>query len=138
MSSPVVNRRRCVSLWEGSRTGTTASHKGVAAHERRRYVGQTEDRLNQEPDPDPSSVHDETSFLAFVAELARDKVRASKMNAVESDAPRGWQNQTIAAFLESAVAWAEDSNFGRRQGLPDDASPWRRFAVFLYCGKIYE
>jgi len=37
----------------------------------------------------------------------------------------------------STDAWAKDSEFGIRQGLKD-ASPWRKFAAFLYCGKIYE
>ena len=50
----------------------------------------------------------------------------------------GWQNATIDQFLQAAVAWAEDSDFGRRQELVPDASPWRRLAVFLYAGKIYE
>ena len=43
----------------------------------------------------------------------------------------------IAEALEAAQAWAEDSNFGESQGLKE-ASPWKKFAVFLYCGKIYE
>jgi hypothetical protein len=46
-------------------------------------------------------------------------------------------NHTIADFLDAAVSWAEDSSFGAQQGLID-AAPWKRFAVFLYCGKIYE
>lgn len=94
--------------------------------------------MSNEPDPNPESVHDEASFLAFVAELARDRKVASEMASQPFDAPRGWQNGTIEGFLEGAVAWAEASDFGRAQGLTDDASPWRRFAVFLYCGKIYE
>ena len=52
--------------------------------------------------------------------------------------PRGWQNLTIEDFLEAALAWAEASNFGRSQGVDDSANPWRRLAIFLYCGKIYE
>jgi hypothetical protein len=53
-------------------------------------------------------------------------------------APRGWQNATIEQFLESAARWAEDSQFGRRQDLGQGTSVRRRFAVFLYAGKIYE
>jgi hypothetical protein len=34
-------------------------------------------------------------------------------------------------------AYARDSRFGESQGL-DIANPWRVFATFLYCGKIYE
>jgi hypothetical protein len=60
------------------------------------------------------------------------------MEAGPWDAPRSWQNDTIEHFLESALAWAQDSNFGRSQGLSEDVNAWRRFAVFLFCGKIYE
>jgi len=89
-------------------------------------------------DPNPEAVHDETSFLAFVAELAADRRLASQIQNGPYDAPRGWQNDNVEAFLEGALAWAEASRFGRTQGLPDDANVWRRVAVFLYCGKIYE
>ena len=78
------------------------------------------------------------SFLEFVRKLRTDKVE-------EVDQPtdafgrgvNGWENHTIEAFLEAAIAWAEDSHFGVTQGLKD-ASTWRKFATFLYCGKIYE
>jgi hypothetical protein len=50
----------------------------------------------------------------------------------------GWQNGTIEQFLEAALSWAEDTGFGRTQGLADNVVPWRRLAVFLYTGKIYE
>jgi hypothetical protein len=90
-----------------------------------------------EVDLDPKLVCDEVTFLAFVQALAQDCRLASEVDEGEHGAPRGWQNESIDSFLDAAVAWAHDSNFGRRQGLPED-SPWRRFAVFLYCGKIYE
>jgi hypothetical protein len=87
-------------------------------------------------------VADQASFVAFVRALAQDRVSAAQAEAKSlaladgADAGR-WQNTSIEAFLEAAVAWAEDSNFGATQGLAT-ASPWRMFAVFLYCGKIYE
>lgn len=71
-------------------------------------------------------VVDEHSFLAFVQALSADRRQA-----------RDWQNDSIEDFLDSAHAWAEASAMGASQGLAD-ASPWKRFAVFLYCGKIYE
>ena len=88
------------------------------------------------------SVSDEKSFLAFVAALQRDRelaVAAERASPAAEFGPDrgGWENVTIESFLEAARAWAEDSEFGARQGLKD-ASPWKRFAVFLYCGKIYE
>jgi hypothetical protein len=73
------------------------------------------------------AVNDEATFLAFVRALAADR---------QQDAD-GWENDSIEGFLESASSWAEDSNFGSRQGL-SASSLWKKFAVFLYCGKIYE
>jgi hypothetical protein len=73
------------------------------------------------------TVNDELTFLAFVRALAIDR---------RSDAEH-WENQSIESFLESACAWAEDSDFGSKQGL-SAASPWRKLATLLYCGKIYE
>lgn len=49
----------------------------------------------------------------------------------------GWENHSIEDYLKGALAWAEDSEMGASQGLAE-ASPWKRFATFLYCGKIYE
>ena len=72
------------------------------------------------------AVSDRDSFLAFVKALIADR-----------QSGQGWENDSIEQFLDAAAAWAEDSQFGDRQGLKD-ASPWKRFAVFLYCGKIYE
>jgi hypothetical protein len=72
-------------------------------------------------------VTDEATFLAFVQALAADR---------RGDAEH-WANGTIEDFLDAASAWAEDSEFGLKQGL-SSASPWRKFATFLYCGKIYE
>jgi len=53
------------------------------------------------------------------------------------DGSAAWENTTIESFLEAAAAWARDSQFGQTQGLKT-ANPWRVFATFLYCGKIYE
>jgi hypothetical protein len=94
--------------------------------------------MTKESGPNPDSVHDEKSFLAFVTDLAEDRRLASQMNDGPYGASRGWQNDTIVDFLESALAWAQDSNFGRTQGLTDETNAWKRLAVFLYCGKIYE
>lgn len=94
-----------------------------------------------ETNPDPNTVSDEMSFLVFVRMLEADRRLAAALEEIQSgkdDASEGWQNGTIEQFLESAVAWAHDSDFGRHQGLGDDVSAWRRFAAFLYAGKIYE
>jgi hypothetical protein len=72
-------------------------------------------------------VTDEATFLAFVQALIVDR---------RGDAEH-WENESIEDFLEAASAWAEDSAFGSQQGL-SLASPWRKFATFLFLGKIYE
>jgi hypothetical protein len=77
---------------------------------------------NQDP-LDPKSVHDEASFLAFVSALAEDRRLASQEDAGPHDTPRGWYNHSIEDFLEASLSWAEDSELGRRQGLPEKSSP---------------
>jgi len=89
-----------------------------------------------------AAVADQSSFLAFARALNADREHAAK---IESDpsAVSGerkvetWQNVTIESFLGAAIAWAEDSRFGASQGLKHD-NPWKKFAVFLQCGKMYE
>ena len=71
-------------------------------------------------------VMDEKTFLAFAHALAADKRAGSD-----------WENTNLETFLEAAIAWAEGSEFGTRQGL-SSSNPWAQFATFLYCGKIYE
>ena len=86
-------------------------------------------------------VEDEISFLDFVRALQVDKEDEQRK---ENDNPsnpynhgwNGWENSTIEGFLESAVAWAQDSDFGR--AIEPNANQWKRFALFLYGGKIYE
>jgi len=75
-------------------------------------------------------VHDDQTFLRFARALMADKTAHSSESTE-------WQNDTVEGFLESAIAWAEDSDFGIGQGL-QPSNPWQQFAVFLYCGKIYE
>ena len=88
------------------------------------------------------AVCDEKSFLDFVNALIADRERAieaEKQNPSSLYGPDagGWENVSIEPFLEAAVAWAEDSNFGLNQGLAA-SNPWHRFAAFLYAGKIHE
>mgnify|MGYP003141281635 CR=1 FL=1 len=86
-------------------------------------------------------VIDEASFLEFARALQADKAdedRSEKKNPSNpySHGCNGWQNTTIEGFLESAAAWAEDCAFG--EALEPNANPWKKFALFLYGGKIYE
>ncbi len=86
-------------------------------------------------------VEDQESFLKFVKALKADK---EDEVAKESKKPlnpynhgwNGWENSTIEGFLESAVAWAEDSDFGKK--IENTNNLWKNFALFLYGGKIYE
>ena len=87
-------------------------------------------------------VVDRRSFLAFARALALDRAAATQTPGTGSASTYGpdaggWESASIESFLEAAVAWAEDSDFGANQGLAG-ASPWKQFAVFLYAGKIYE
>ncbi|WP_148715913.1 hypothetical protein [Chitinolyticbacter meiyuanensis] len=77
------------------------------------------------------AVTDEASFLAFVAALHADRL------VQEQGENTGWQAQGIAAFLEAALTWGETTQLGRTQGLRD-ASPWKRCAMLLYSGKVYD
>lgn len=79
------------------------------------------------------------SFLEFVDSLVADRIASGGDSSATlgHGATAAWENTTIESFLESAAAWARDSQFGQAQGL-GTANPWRVFATFLYCGKIYE
>ena len=87
-------------------------------------------------------VQDEKSFLAFARALAADFERSAAQERERPSPPHApaaesSENVRVDSFLAAAVAWAEDSGMGQRQGLPGGPS-WRAFAEFLYCGKIYE
>ena len=88
------------------------------------------------------AVKDQTTFLVFARLLLADREAAANQHPkfpsiMEGPAAGGWENVFIETFLEAAIAWAEDSNFGVNQGLSPE-NPWGQFASFLYCGKIYE
>lgn len=83
-------------------------------------------------------VKDEKSFLDFAKALMKDREAHEGKPVDEVGFAGDWANNDIAGFLESAVAWAEDSDFGIRQDSDLQTNKWKQFAVFLYCGKIYE
>ena len=94
-----------------------------------------------------ADVEDEESFIRFAKALIADRENAAKL---ESTSPTpgtgpdagGWENRTIEDYLDGAVAWAENSDFGRRMAFPEfemkEASEWKRFAAFLFAGKVHE
>jgi hypothetical protein len=83
-------------------------------------------------------VVDAASFLRFVRALIEDRV-AEKGRPVDAfgRGERGWENHTIEDFLGAAVAWGDATGMGESQGFKD-TSPWKRVAMFLHCGKVYE
>jgi len=88
------------------------------------------------------NVNSSETLLSFVRLLAQDKEDETTKESISPSSPygagaNGWENATIEAFLSAASAWAEATNFGLTQGL-SPSNPWKQFAVFLYCGKIYE
>jgi uncharacterized protein YifN (PemK superfamily) len=88
----------------------------------------------------PDNVKDFNSFIAFVGWLASDRADEVQKERLTPSHPVGlganrWENSTIEAFLEAAVACAIDNR--NRSGHPPEPS-WREFAGFLLGGKIYE
>jgi hypothetical protein len=83
-------------------------------------------------------VKDEKSFLNFAKALQEDRDPHEGKAANEVGFSGDWANNSISGFLEGAVAWAEDSDFGVTQEPELANNKWKQFAVFLYCGKIYE
>ena len=89
-----------------------------------------------------AAVTDAESFLAFVRALVVDREYAVERERAQPSSPYGpdaggWENVRIESYLEAAAAWAESTDFGASHGL-DPNNLWRRFAHFLYVGKIYE
>ena len=88
------------------------------------------------------AVVDRESFLTFVKALIADRKDGVAKEKISPSSPwssgsNDWEHGTIEAYLEAAVACAEDS---QRIGteILNLAPSWKSFATFLYCGKIYE
>jgi len=80
--------------------------------------------------------------MAFARLLLEDRIDEIQKEAVSPSSPygpgaNGGESWTVELFLEGALSWAEATDMGLTQGLTPD-NPWKRFAVFLYCGKIFE
>lgn len=81
---------------------------------------------------------DLTLSSVFAKALMEDRVPHEGKPTDEVGFTADWANNSISEFLESAVAWAEDSDFGTSQDPDLGKNHWKQFAVFLYCGKTYE
>ena len=88
----------------------------------------------------PDLVTDRESFIQFVAWLIEDRQEADALERSDSErykwgGANGWQNSSIASFLECAIIGAEAQ---RDWGHGAEGPSWKDLAVFLYLGKIYE
>ncbi len=84
------------------------------------------------------SVQDLPSFVRFVDALRKDREDADRQEALRSAEPysswNGWENNSIATFLERAVACVQDNG----PAFLADENPWKAAARILYAGKYYE
>lgn len=83
------------------------------------------------------SVKDEKTFLGFLKILAKDYADEMEKEKMHPSSPfssgaNGWENSTIDSFLESAVAWGEDSISEETDNV------WQRVVEIIYMGKLYE
>ena len=88
-----------------------------------------------------AAVNDPASLLEFVRALIADRESSVAQERQSPSSPygaaaRGWENISIEAYLDAATAWAEATDFGAAR--LSGHGPWRRFAEFLYAGKVYE
>jgi hypothetical protein len=87
-------------------------------------------------------VHDEESFLQFVAALAVDWEEEREIEKVKPSSPYsagalGWENGTVGSFLDAAAQWGIDSINGLKF-YKKPSNPWQRAAHILRAGKFYE
>ena len=88
------------------------------------------------------AVIDEASFLSFVNALCNDRAdevgkERERLSSPFGPGANGWENGSIEAFLEAAVAWGEASKNGMSEYTPP-SNPWKRAAQILHAGKFYE
>lgn len=82
-------------------------------------------------------VNSKETFLEFVSALMKDKIDEDEKEKNNPSSPyssghNGWENNTIAMYLESIHAYGEDNEM-------ITAEPnWNSFALLLYSGKFYE
>ena len=88
-------------------------------------------------------VDSKESFLRFVQALAEDAAAADAEPERTADgklnlSPRGWENGSIAAFLDAMAAWAAAKSGITGEPTVSEQSSWRAFAEILHSGKFYE
>ena len=75
------------------------------------------------------TVTDEETFVAFLLAMSEDYAISGDSESVLS-----WQSNSIDSMLESAAAWAIDTQASAHQ----TSNPWRRCAEILWAGNHYE
>lgn len=87
-------------------------------------------------------VVDERSLIHFLRVLGHDWHKERQLGADAPLSPHaiaalGWENRSIAKYLDAMVDWAEASEEGLHcYERPEN--PWRRIADILFAGKFYE
>ncbi|HEV2071306.1 MAG TPA: hypothetical protein VGR26_16065 [Acidimicrobiales bacterium] len=79
---------------------------------------------------------DSCRYLLQIAQR-RSEPRRESHSSPHGPGSNGWENGTIEAFLDAAVAWKSASQSGLEFYDPPD-NPWRRCADIFYAGKSYE
>lgn len=87
-------------------------------------------------------VENEADFIKFIEALMSDKIEEEEKEALSPSCPyssgaNGWENGSIAAFLQAAAEWGQASMNGL-QYYDKPSNPWRRAAHILHAGKFYE
>ena len=82
-------------------------------------------------------VNSKATFFQFLRALMEDKIDEDRKEKDRPSPPyspgaNGWENGTIADFLESIEGFGIDSD------LIGDEPDWKNFALLLYAGKFYE
>ncbi len=88
-------------------------------------------------------VNSKESFLRFVEALARDAEAVNTASGRTADGktdlnPNGWENGSIAAFLDAMSAWAAATHGLNGEPMVSEQASWRSFARILHAGKFYE
>lgn len=83
-----------------------------------------------------NSVTNQTAFLDFAKGLLSDRQNSENLPTSIDGFKAEWANQSITEFLDAAISWAEDSDFGKRPY--QITNPWTIFALFLWAGRSYE
>ncbi|WP_097674031.1 hypothetical protein [Bradyrhizobium sp. C9] len=88
------------------------------------------------------AVTDERSFIRLLQLMALDRQDEQQKELARPSPPyspgaNGWENGSIAAFLDAAASWGEATS--RTTNLGTEASNvWRRAAMIIVAGAFYE